>query len=51
MVAFTYHIYFIIITLTEKGPRGADVYISLNIAIKCSRNYAKNIHKGFILAF
>jgi hypothetical protein len=27
----------------RKGPRGADVYILLNVATECSRNYAKNI--------
>ncbi len=31
----------------REGPRGADVYISLNVATECSRNYAKNIHRGF----
>jgi hypothetical protein len=31
----------------REGPRGADVYILLNVATECSRNYAKNIHRGF----
>jgi hypothetical protein len=30
-----------------EGPRGADVYVLLNVATECSRNYAKNIHRGF----
>jgi hypothetical protein len=31
----------------REGPRGADVYILLNVATECSRNYAKKIHRGF----
>ncbi len=31
----------------REGPREANVYILLNVATECSRNYTKNIHRGF----
>jgi hypothetical protein len=46
VVSITY-VYFYYNNFDREGPRGADIYILLNVATECSRNYAKNIHRSF----